>query len=125
MCSEDVIWGDLGNPFSIHLVAAQLSMERKRRQQRSLSRSVITLHVSRRIGLGIPLSFRLGKGFIEPGTRSRHLVKDVVGRAIDDAHNTSDLISDKRLAQRADDRNCPGYRSFVVQIDAVALGHSV
>ena len=100
-------------------------MESERRQQCSFSCSVIPFYISRRIGLGISLSLRLSKSFIETSAGGRHLVEDVVRRAIDDAHNTNDLVPDEGFTQRTNDRNCASHGGFVVQIDAIALSHCV
>jgi len=56
------------------------------------------------------------------GAALRHGREDVVGRAVDDAHDVRDLGSGQRLAQHLDDRYGPHGAGLEAQERAVVLG---
>ena len=121
----NVLPSDGSDALPVHLVAAHARVERQGGQQGRLGGGVISLDVGGRIGLGISLGLRLGQSVVETCSRGRHLVKDVVRRAIHDSHHSGDLVTDKRLAQRPDDRDGSGHCGLVVEVDAMVLGDRV
>ena len=84
--------------------------------------SVVALDVAGRIGFGVSLGLSILQNIIELKTLGGHLVKNVVGGAVDDAEHAGHLVADQGLAQRAQERNRTAHSSLKVNINALGLG---
>jgi hypothetical protein len=75
-------------------------------------RRVDALDVERGVGLGVATRLRFGKHRRERRALCAHLGQDEVRCAVDDARDPLQPIGGKTLAQRLDDRNTAGDRTF-------------
>ena len=97
-------------------------MEREAREDRGLLRGVVALDVGGRVGLGVAEALRVGEHVLELGALGVHAVEDVVGRAVDDAHDPLHAVAGERVAQRPDDRDRAGRGGLVVDLRADLVG---
>ena len=97
-------------------------VEGEAREDRGLLRGVVTLDIRRRISLGVPERLRLREDLTEIGALGVHPVEDVVGRAVDDAHDALHPVAGERIAQGPDDGNRARRCSLVVDLRADLVG---
>ena len=87
-------------------------------QDRRLRGGVVAVDVGGGVGLGVAERGGLGQRLGEAGAGLGHAGEDVVGRAVDDAHDPADAVAGQRLPQRAHQRDRAGHRGLVVEVDA-------
>ena len=95
-----------------------VAAEGERGEDGGLGRGVVAVHVGRRVALGQPESLGLAQDVVVAVALLLHAGEDVVGRAVDDPHDTHDLLARQRLAQRPDHRDGAGHRRLVEQVHA-------
>ena len=118
----DVGAGDLGDALAVDVGGGDPGVEGQRGEDRRLGRGVEALDVGGRVGLGVAERLRLLERVGEAGAALGHPGEDVVGGAVDDAEHPADPVAGQRLAQRPQDRDRPGDRGLVVEVDAVLVG---
>ena len=114
---RDVGLGDAADSFVVHVAGDDLRAEGDRGDDRRLGSRVETFHVGRWIALRIAKALRLGQRVAIRHTLLGHAREDVVGRAVDDAHHTSDAFAGERFSQWPDQRDAPGDGRFEEQVD--------
>ena len=119
-CVVEVFDADAADALGVHGVRIETNTERERRENRELVSGVDAFDVERRIGLRITERLCIGERLREVVT-ARHLREDVVRRAVDDAGDPVDRIAGEAFAQRFDDRNAAGDRTFEADADAGAF----
>ena len=90
---------DRADAFAVDRIERDGRVEGERGQERSLLGGVVAVDIRRRVGLGEPECLRVGEDLIEVRAFPVDPVEDVVGRAIDDAHDPA--ARDHRRANRA------------------------
>ena len=119
---RDVVGGDLGDAFPVHIVGDDASAEGDGRDDRSLGRGVVALNVGGRIPLRVAERLCLGEGVVERRALFRHAGEDVVGRPVHDPGHAPDAIPRQGFAQRANERDAAGDGRLEEKIDARAFG---
>ena len=109
---------DRGDAFAMHGVDRDGRVERERSQDRGLLRRIEALHIAGRVGLRVPEALRIREHGVELAALAVHAVEDVVGRAVDDAHDPHDAVARERVPHGAHDRDGPGHRGLVGQLGA-------
>ena len=118
----DVVGNDMGDALAVHRVAAHLGVEGDAGQQSCLGGGVITLDVGGRVGLCVAQVLGLNQRGLVVESLGGHLVEDVVGGAVHDAHHDLDGVADQGFTQGPDDRDRARDCGLVVEVDARALG---
>ena len=118
----DVDVGDGGDAFVLDVGQRDPAVEGDRREDRHLGGRVLARHVLGRVGLGEAqiLGFGERRAVLRAGLG--HGRQNVVGRAVDDAHDAGDLGRRQRLAQHLDDRHGPHRARLEAQERAVVFG---
>ena len=118
----DVLTGDPRDPFPVDIARHDLGAKGDVGQDGSLGGGVVALDVGRRVALRVAQALRLGQRFLVARSGGGHAGQDVVGRAVDDAHDTVDPFAGEGLAQRPDERDAAGHRGLEEQVDPGVAG---
>ena len=121
----DIRGGDAGDALPVHVGRGDPGVEGQPGQDGRLGRGVEALDVRGGVGLGVAQRLGFLQRVREPGARGVHPVQDVVGGAVDDAQDPVHLVAGQRLAQRPQQRDSPGHRGLVVEVDPVLPGRLV
>ena len=113
---------DAGDAFAVDHLERHGGVEGEAREDRGLLRGVVALDIGGGVGLGVAEALRVGEHVGELGTLFVHAVEDVVGRAVDDAHDPLHAVAGERVAQRADDRDGACRGRLVVHLGAHLVG---
>ena len=105
-----------------HVVDEHAGVEGDGRQDCHLGRRVATAHVLGGVGLGVAQILRLLQGIGVGHTALPHLREDVIGGAVDDAHDRLHLGGKQRLAQHLDHRDGGAHGRLEAQLAAALLG---
>ncbi len=89
---------------------------------RRLSTGVIPLDISGRVTLGETEGLSFSESFSVVGAFGRHLRKNEVGGAVQDAHHPLNRFTAQALAQRTDQRDTAGHRGLKQQVNTVGVG---
>ena len=119
----DVGGADAADALPVHVGVDHVAAEGERGQDGRFGRGVVPLHVGGRVTLGQPQLLGLAQHVVVAGALLLHPGEDVVGGAVDDAHDPEDLLPGQRFTQRPDDRDGPGHGRLVEQVDARRRGH--
>ena len=92
------------------------------RQDGSFGSGIMTLHIGCWIALGVAQLLGLRQGTFIGDSLFCHLREDVVGGAVDNAHNGVDCFACQRHLKGADERNTTGYSCFKIQAHSSSGG---
>ena len=106
----DVARGDALDALDEHFFRRHPEAIGQRSEDDRLVRGVAAVHVERGIGLRVTRRLRLGQRLGKAQPALGHAREDVVTRAVDDPVDRADVVADKRLADRLDDRNPARHR---------------
>ena len=112
----DVGRRDRADALAVHVAGHDLLPERDRGEDRGLGPSVEPLDVGRRVPLGEAQALRLGQRVGVVGPLLGHAGEDVVGRPVDDAHQSVDALAGQRLPQRPHERDAAADRRLEQQV---------
>ena len=104
----------------MRFIKRQRNAEGNRRQDADFVTGVDAFNVKRRVGFGVAFLLCNGQHVGERCAFAAHFGQDEVRRAVDDAGDPLDAVSDEAFAQRFDDRNATGNRRL--ERDDHALG---
>ena len=105
--------------FGVDIVHDHARVERDRSQNGDLRCCIVTIDIGR--GISFCKAFGLGfsECFIVAHAVFAHAGEHVVRRAVHDAHDRRDLVSDQRVLQRTDDRDTATNACLERQLNAL------
>ena len=118
----DVLRGDAADALGVDVLAGDAGVEGQGCQDRGLGGGVVTVDVRGRVGLGVAQLGGLGEHLVIAGPTLVHGVEDVVGGAVDDAHDGLNLVASQGAQQRADDRDGRGDGGLEEEVSAGGFG---
>ena len=118
----DVGGGNIGDALVSDVARHHPGAEGNRGDDRRLGGGVKAFDVGGRVALGVAQALGAGQRVGVAHALGIHLREDVVGRAVDDAHDAADRLADQRLAQRPDERDATGDRRLIEQVHTRRLG---
>ena len=120
--SQDIGFRHRRDALAENLRTVHLGMERQPSKNRCFRSRILALDVSGGISLRETELLSLAQRHLKAQVARGHLVENVVGGAVDDSHDRTDLIPDQGFPQGSNDRNRSRHRCLVVEVDAVFLG---
>ena len=118
----DVVKGETGDPLVVDVAGHHHGPERDGGDDGSLGPGVEALDVGGGVALGVSEALGLAESLGVAGAPLGHLGEDVVGGAVDDAHDPLHRLGRQRLPQGPDERDGPGHCCFEQQIHARIVG---
>ena len=83
---------------------------------------VVAFDVVGRVGFGVAFRLRFGQHIGEVGVFGGHFGKNIVRRAVDDAHDLGELVGGQRLFERLDNRDAAADTAFKAEVQIAVLG---
>jgi hypothetical protein len=88
----DIGRADAADPLPVHVGVDDITAEGQGGEDGGLGRGIVAVDVGRRVALGQAERLRLAQDVVVVGALFLHAGEDVVGRAVDDAHDADDLL---------------------------------
>ena len=105
--------------FGIDIVHDHTRIESDRSQNGDLRCRIVTIDIGRGISLCKAFCLGFSERFIVAQAVFAHAGEHVVRRAVHDAHDRRDLVSDQRVLQRTDDRDTATNACLERQLNAL------
>ena len=118
----DVVGAEGADALAVHVGRGHLGAEDDAGHDGGLGGGVVALHVGPRVGLGVAQGLRLGQGVDVGGPAGGHAAEDVVGGAVDDAHDAPHRLAGQGLPQCPDDGDGTAHRRLEQQVHAAGAG---
>ncbi len=112
----------MGDALRGHLPGVNMPPKRQGGQDAGLPAGVVALNVGRGIPLGIAVVLGLLQGVLKGQASADHPGEDIVGGAVEDARDLSELIGGEALTDGADDRDTAAHAGLEEIAHAVLLG---
>ena len=114
----DITGGEGADALAVHVGGGDLGAEDDAGHDGSLGGGVAAVHIRAGVGLGEAQGLRLGEGVGVAGTAGGHAAEDVVGGAVDDAHDAAHRLAGQGLPQRPHERDGAAHRRLEQQVHA-------
>ncbi|CDN41753.1 hypothetical protein BN871_AK_00250 [Paenibacillus sp. P22] len=118
----DVFLGDGGDALDRHVFQINFRAEAEPGEDRHFAGGIQPFHIGGRVGFGIAEILGLLQHVGVGRPLLAHFRQDVVGRAVDDAHDFGNAVRGKAFVERADDRNAASHAGFVQNVAALLAG---
>ena len=121
---RDVVRRDGADALALDVGQVERGVEGQLREDRTLGCGVVAFDVCRGVGFGVAEFLRGGERIGKLRAGGIHLVQDVVGGAVDDAHHLGDAVPRQRLADGPQQRDGAGNCGLEGKLDAGLVGRA-
>ena len=122
LCVADVARLNIRDALGKHIVKSHAGMKGDRSHDGNFASCVIAFDVSGRVSLRVAEFGSLCQRFGKLHAVLCHAREDIIGCAVDNAHDFCDAVASQALLERMDNGNRTGNRCLKLQIAVVFLG---